>query len=135
MISKKIAAWIIIFTALVFALAVTRAFGEPGHHQNSLGVVIDDLNPYVYLVGLPIQGSVFECDKNVICTNAIIRPYGTDLMHTESVTFCGNESGTIINGNQVFVYRRVATRFYDGIACHDLEKVLLLSDQQQEPGQ
>lgn len=110
---------------LLLLTVCSHAFGSISHkHQNSLGAVIDDSNPYIYLVAEPRQGAIFECDKGVWCTNILFQPYGTDLLHTESVTFCGNEGKSFLNGTQAIIYRRVAMKYYGGIGCHDLDKVL-----------
>lgn len=118
----------------VVLLGTTMAHATVSHkHQNSLGAVIDDLNPYVYLVAAPTQGSVFLCDgKDEVCTNVVLQPYGTDLMHTESLTLCGDESQRFLRGPQVIIYRRVADRFYSGIACHDLYKILQLKQEDSQ---
>lgn len=92
----------------MLTLCVGNAQASVSHkHQNSLGAVISDDNPYVYLMGLPVDGKVFE-DNHRIYTNIAVRPFGTDMLHTEQVLFCGNETESFngMTGVLVIAYRR-----------------------------
>jgi len=121
--------------ALGFLLFVLFAIGM-GHaattskHKNDLGAVISDDNPNIYLLGAVAHGTVFECAKNEVCTNVIVRPYNTDLLHTESLLFCGNEVGEFKGKTDhavVITFDRVAHRSYGGVACHDLRSVFVVN--------
>lgn len=114
--------------AVVIAVPALSSASTGKSHQNSLGAVIDEVNPYIYNVGMPKQIVTFQCGTFAVCTNVIFAPYGTDLMNSESITFCGNEESTFQKGTQVLMYRRVATKYYQGIGCHDLTKILTVEE-------
>ena len=61
MINRKVAAWIIIGAAIVFALATARAFCLPTQPRpNSLGVTEVYQNPNTYLLALPVDGQILD---------------------------------------------------------------------------
>lgn len=110
--------------ASVLLLATSQA-AISRKQPNNLGVIISNDNPNIYMFGLPVDGVVVECSKSAVCTNVSFRPYSTDMLHTESVLFCGNEAESFKGKRGVLVvtYRRQGTSNYKGIACHDLVSV------------
>ncbi len=111
---------------LLFGPLVLFARGSTQvNHQNSLDAIIPDDNENIYMFGLPVDGAVFECARGEICTNVTFRPYNTDLLHTESILFCGNEAVSFEGkmGALVVTYRRQGSRIYGGVACHELQSV------------
>ena len=128
MIDKKSVAKTMLLGAFVLAMIVALAFDShcmPARHDNNIGAVIADDNTNIYLIGLPVDGKVFECRKNAICTNITFRPYNTDLLHTESILFCGNEVTSFAGktGVLALAYRRQGSYANGGVACHDLISV------------
>lgn len=115
---------VLCFIVAALLLATSQA-AISRKQPNSLGVVIFDDNPNTYMFGLPVDGVVVNCSKNEVCTNISFRPYNTDMLHTESVLFCGNEVESFKgkHGALVVTYRRQGTRNYKGISCHDLQSV------------
>lgn len=116
---------------LVLLVPVTLYSGTVDRHQNSLGAVISDYNPWVYDLGALRTGSVFYCDqrKEEACTSIVFSPFGVDTLSTEQLLFCGDQSDEFKNKKApiVLVYRRQGSRVYDGIACHNLLKVFEVS--------
>ena len=124
-----------ILLGLLLALCVVDAQASVSHkHQNGLGVVISDDNPYIYLMGLPVDSKVFE-DNHRIYTNIAVRPYGTDMLHTEQLLLCGNETVSFdgMTGVLVITYRREASYSAGGVGCHDLLKVFQVELPKLEP--
>lgn len=126
---RKVYAFItlaLLFLAFVaFAITFGHAATTGKNRANSLGVIIPDDNQNIYMFGMPVDGKVFECAKDEICTNVAFRPYNTDMLHTESVLFCGNEEASFKGkkGALVVTYRRQGSRNYGGVSCHDLTSV------------
>jgi hypothetical protein len=87
---------------------------------NSLGVPQYIINPYTYLLGLPVDGQILEGKY----TNIRFWPYGTPSLFDQSVLFCGDVASQFTKtGPVVVTYRTQASQMYKGIACHDLKSV------------
>jgi hypothetical protein len=130
MINKKVASWVILGTAILFALATTRAFANPTNNRpNSIGVEQFYMNPNTYLFAVPIAGTVMEG-----ATTIRFQPYETMSLYEESVLFCGDvhEQFDGKSGPMVITYRRVSHRLYRGIACHEIVSVFEVHDDQVE---
>jgi hypothetical protein len=123
MINKKVAAWLVIGTAVIFALAVARAFGIPtaGNRPNSVGVSETYQSPVTYLFDLPIDGQILD-DRY---TNIRFKPYATVALYDQTVLFCGDVTGQFDGktGPVVVTYYTQASGRHDGIGCHDLVSV------------
>lgn len=103
-------------------------------HQNSLGVVISDINENAYVIALPIDGKVFDCGRR-LCTNLSLRPFNTDMLYTEQLLLCGNEADSFkgMTGVLALTYRRQASFSAGGVGCHDLVKVFQIEVPSTEP--
>jgi len=116
--------------ALFLALSALAHCSVHGGTQNSIAE-ISDLNPYIYVVGT-IQNGDVRADKNGNgATDIHIHPLYTPMLYEQYLSFCGdrrdlvttNDGSTIRPGNLVFIYKRAASRFVDGVACHDLTTI------------
>lgn len=111
-----------LFLLLVFAVMVALGHcSTTSDRPNSLGVPQIVLNPYTYILALPIDGQILEGKY----TNIRFWPYGTPSLFDQSVLFCGDvtESFKGKAGPVVVTYRTQASRVYQGVACHDLLSV------------
>lgn len=123
--------------AALGAMLIVMAFTTMAHcrttiRQNGLGALIVDDNPYVYMFGSVVDGTVFRCGKDTTCTNVAFNPHLTSTLHIESVLFCGDVSSAFrgLRGPLVITYRRQASRQANGIGCHDLETVYAVQEVQ-----
>jgi hypothetical protein len=125
-----------------FAIVFLVLFGilvQQGHcatstsrRDNSLGVVIEYANPMMYNFGIIADAAIVRTNKRV-ATNLKFQPYGTFELYTEQVMLCGLPTDELINkasGPVILVYKRQAHEAVDGVACHDLEGVFSVGDQQ-----
>jgi hypothetical protein len=122
MINRKVAAWVVIGVALVFALAVAKAFGTTtAPRPNNLGVLETYQNPNFYLVGLPVDGQILDGRF----TNIRFQPYAAAALFDESILFCGDVSEQFDGkvGPVVVTYRKQASGMYRGVGCHTLVSV------------
>ena len=118
---------------LTVLLSLTAHGEQPSgrRHDNSLGVVIEYTNPFMYNFGKIVDASIVRT-KNRTATNLRFQPYGTFELYTEQVLLCGLPSQDLINkagGPIVLTYRRQAHEAVDGVACHDLESVFSVGKQ------
>lgn len=122
MINKKLAAGVIIVTAIIFAFAVARAFGSiPQPRPNSLGVHELYSNPNTYLVATPVEGRILDGRF----TNIRFQPYAAPLLFDESILFCGDvtEKFDGMIGSLAVTFRTQASGRYQGVGCHELVSV------------
>lgn len=97
---------------------------------NSLGVEQSYQNQMVYMVGSPRAVNLFE-EKNRYFTNVTFRPFGSTLIYTESILFCGNDVESFGDSRmRIVAYRRAAERMYQGVACHSIYRVIELDMQE-----
>ena len=92
-------------------------------HENSLGTVMYDSNPLMYMAGsLATDKAVTEVDGNL---NLRIKPLGTYMLYDESILFCGMPVDKFQGITEPFVltYRRQTSRSVQGIGCHELLRV------------
>ncbi len=129
MINRKVASWVIIGVALLFALAVARAFAEPTNRPNSLGVTQFYTNPNMYMFGVIVDGRVMDG-----ATLIRFQPFETMSLYTEPILFCGDVSEQFANkrGPMVVTYSRVAHRLYRGVACHEIGSIFEVHNDQEE---
>ncbi len=119
MINKKVATWIVIGTAIILALAVTRAFAVPTKARpNSLGVSEIYQNPNTYLIAEPIEVTFMRDEKERIYTNVRFQPLNTAAYYDESILFCGAVED-LKRVPLAVIYLTRAGRMYRGIACHE----------------
>jgi hypothetical protein len=119
MINKKVAAWIIIGTALLFTLAVARAFAVPSKPRpNTLGVSEIYQNPNTYLIAEPVEVTFMRDEKERIYTNVRFQPFNTAAFFDESILFCGTVED-LKRLPMAVTYLTRASLMYKGIACHE----------------
>ena len=110
--------WVILTIALI-ALATDRLHGTTTPNRaNSLGVSETYLNPYTYMLGLPIAGQVID-EK---FTNIRFLPFGTPQIYDESILFCGDVT-ELFDGKRgvlAVAYETRAHAMYHAVACHEL---------------
>ena len=112
----RLAIVLLLCTGLAYCSVSTK-------HENSLGTVMYDSNPLMYIAGsLAIDKAVTEVDGNL---NLRIKPLGTYMLYDESILFCGMPVDKFQGITEPFVltYRRQASRNVQGIGCHDLLRV------------
>ena len=129
---KKFAAAAIIgFIAavLLFCVAMTLVSDATTTkpRKNSLGAVINDIDPNMAIVGSIIDGNIHQDADGRQGTTIRIHPKAMYALFDESIMFCGDRSdvlttpdSAILSGNYAFTYRRQASRLIDGVACHEL---------------
>lgn len=119
MINKKVAAWIILGTALVLSLAIARAFAYGTKARpNSLGVSEIYQNPNTYLIAEPVEVTSMRDEKERIYTNVRFLPLNTAAYYDESILFCGVVED-LKRLPMAVIYSTRAGRMYKGIACHE----------------
>jgi hypothetical protein len=128
MMNKKVAAAIILGVAILFTLAVTRAFGSTAQPRpNSLGVTETYQNPMTYLLALPIDGKILDGRF----TNIRFQPYAAASLFDESILFCGDVSDQFDgkSGPLVMTYRTQASGMFEGVGCHTLVSAFTVNGQ------
>jgi hypothetical protein len=119
MINKKVAAWIIIVTSIIFALAVARAYAVPSKPRpNTLGVSEIYQNPNTYLIAEPVEATFMQDEKERTYTNVRFLPLNTAAFYDESILFCGVVED-FKRLPMAVTYLTRAGRMYKGIACHE----------------
>jgi hypothetical protein len=88
-------------------------------------VVIAYDNPFIYNMGIIVDGSVVKSSKGRVAVSLRVQPYGTFELYTEEVLLCGEPTDALrhASGPIVLVYKRVAHEMIDGVACHEFENV------------
>jgi hypothetical protein len=119
MINKKVASWVIIVTAILFALAVARAYAIPSKPRpNTLGVYEIYQNPNTYLIAEPLDAVFMQDEKEHTYTNVRFQPLNTAAYYDESVLFCGTVE-SFKRLPMAITYLTRASQMYKGIACHE----------------
>jgi hypothetical protein len=121
MVNKKVASWVILGTAILFALATARAFGSPTNNRpNSIGVEQFYMNKLTYTLALLLGGTI-----NDEVTSIRLQPFGTPQLYDENLLLCGDVSDRFRgkNGVLILVYEWQSHRMYRGIGCHELKAV------------
>ena len=129
MISRKcISYWIRIFFAVAVITAVLL-LANAAHcstptiqkHDNGLGVIMQNDNPYVYEAVQTIA-EVTEVDGNM---NMRVKPVGTYMLYDDIVLLCGLPIDKFSGITEPFLmtYRRQSSHMVRGVACHDLLRV------------
>lgn len=123
---RKVAATIalILFTLSVL-LACLCEFSHGAvskRHDNSLGVVQYESNPYTYLEGNLVSGAVIDSGVNLR-----FQPRGTYNLFTQEILFCDVETVAQKfagkSGLVVLTYETVAHRTIQGVGCHNLRSI------------
>jgi hypothetical protein len=114
MTQKTASAWLGIILTLLFVLCVAVQFAhctEPATEY---------INPNTYILGSLSQGSA-DSTRTIVQ----IRPYNTPLVYTNNLVFCGDVAYMFRGktGALLIVYRSVAHRLVEDLACHDLVAV------------
>jgi hypothetical protein len=91
--------------------------------KNSLGAVVEYVNPNAYLYGNIVDGSILG--DTDLYTNVRFQPFHTFLLYTETVLFCGDRSKQFdgMTGPIVVTYKKQAHTLYQGVACHEFVSV------------
>jgi hypothetical protein len=119
MINKKIATWIVIVTAIIFAFAVVKAFAVPSKPRpNALGVDEIYQNPNTYLIAEPVEVTFMQDEKERVYTNVRFQPLNTAAYYDESILFCGAVE-EFKRVPMAVTYLTRAGHMYKGIACHE----------------
>lgn len=117
--NKKVAAWVILITAIIFALVVARAFAVPSKPRpNSLGVSEIYQNPNTYLIAEPVEATFMRDAKERTYTNVRFQPLNTAAYYDESILFCGTVE-SFKHLPMAVTYLTRASMMYKGIACHE----------------
>ena len=133
---RRVAAAIalILFLLAVMAIGfVGFAHGAVGKkHDNSLGVLQYQSNPYTYFEGSIVSGAVIEPGVNLR-----FQPRGTYGLFTQEILFCDYDSVAEKfagkKGLLVLSYETVAHRTIQGIGCHRLVGVDKVQDETKLP--
>lgn len=128
----NIGAWFIIaaFVGLMLAFFTVFAHGTtttPSARTNSLGLSQTYTNPYEYMFG-----TIEHVDAFSTVSNVVFRPFGASLLNTQTILFCGDVTKALGDGDTntlyVFTYRQQASRTFQGVACHDVYRILELGE-------
>ena len=95
-------------------------------HDNSLGAVIDGINPLMYNMGVMAHGQILEDEKEREYTSIEFAPYGGPMLFPEGILFCGNQAKPLTQWPLkvvVLTYERQAHTMFKGICCHELVSV------------
>jgi hypothetical protein len=100
-------------------------------HDNSLGVVQYQSNPYTYFEGSLVSGAIIEPGVNLR-----FQPRGTYNLFTQEILFCDYDTvSQKFSGKQgllVLSYETVAHRTIQGIGCHDLRSVDVVKEERPQ---
>lgn len=121
--TKILATLVILGILLLLAVPAAHCSASSPRTQNSLGVVLSDVNPYVYNVGVMTTGTYLYDSKGRISTNIGFAPYGNHMLYPENLLFCGDVAQQLLEHQQtviVLVYGRQAHSTIEGIGCHEL---------------
>jgi hypothetical protein len=90
-------------------------------HDNGLGVIMQNDNPYIYEAVQTIA-EVTEIDGNM---NMRVKPVGTYMLYDDIVLLCGMPIDKFSGVTELFLmtYRRQSSHMVRGVACHDLLRV------------
>jgi len=132
---RRVAAAIalILFTLAVLLIGFTGfAHGAISKkHDNSLGVVQYQSNPYTYFEGSLVSGAVI--DRGV---NLRFQPRGTYGLFTQDVLFCDYDEVLLKfqgkTGLLVFTYETKTHRTIQGIGCHDLRSIDVVKEERPQ---
>lgn len=119
--------WFLLLTLLASTLMwakMAEASVPVSKVKNSLGVVIERKNPYMYMVGSVRSGAVVGTETKQF-TSVLFQPYKTPLLFTDSVFFCHNVA-PFFNGKSgilIVTYERQSHYMYQEIGCHNLVNV------------
>jgi hypothetical protein len=109
---------LLLFTAFAHCTTTSKS--------NGLGVVLNDIDPNISLIGTIMSGDIIQDDDGREGTNIRVHPKYTYGLFDESVLFCGfegdrlSEDNKMLAGNRIFTYRRAASRLIRGVPCHQL---------------
>lgn len=126
----KVSAAIII--ALIFLMMgsclIPLAHGATTQPRpNSLGLSQSYQNPMAYMFG-----TIEHIDSFDKATNVVFKPFGASMLDTEPILFCGDIVGQLEGSDNttlfVFTYRQQPSRMYNGVACHDIFRILQLGE-------
>ena len=126
---RKIA-WLGLAYFALFVSITILAFCGFGHcttaskHKDSLGVIMEQTNPNVYLSGTLLDGSVFDADGREF-TSLRIHPLKTFSLYDEDLLLCGNRAEDFQGDVSLILitYERQAHETVQGVACHELKGV------------
>lgn len=124
----KVSAAIILFfiLAMMGSCLIPLAHGATTQpRSNSLGVSQTYENPFEYTFG-----TVDHIDALSNATVITLKPFGSSLLNNEALLLCGDLTKEFENDTTgsmyIITFRRVTTRTYHGIGCHDVYKIILL---------
>lgn len=122
--SKVVALILSVFLAFMLLFAVMIATGRAETTQKQRDPLENfeiQVNPYTYLLALPIEGQILD-DKY---TNIRFWPYGAPELFDETVLFCGDVTPAFDgkHGPLIITYRIQGSKLYKGLACHELLSV------------
>ena len=116
---------LLVLLLILTLLGAKGAFGAIAtkHHDNGLGVVMRQTNPYTY-----IEGHVADFSLVGPGVNMRIQPRGMYSLFDENILFCDYDNVAINfehakSGVLVLTYETVAHRTIEGVGCHTLVHV------------
>jgi hypothetical protein len=119
-----IVAVLVLITCIVgTAHCATRGPARNQTQSNAIGFEPYFTNPYNYEFASVSGGAVLKNDKGDLFTAVQFQPAHTFALYTEQVLFCGNVSDQFHRGPLVVTYERQGHKMLDGVACHNLESV------------
>ena len=126
---KVVAAFIIFTLTFLVIAAVLIATGHastPEPRPNALGAPQFFSNPYVYLLGLPIDGQLLEGKY----TSIRFAPYAAPDLYDVSILFCRDVTPMFEGkrGVLILTYRAQASQAYKGVGCHALLSVIAVPE-------
>ena len=122
-LSRFINQCLIVFGILVLLLGALSASGRctEAPIANSLGVVIENRSPFVYLMGLPVRGTLlYDKGTDKWATSVTLSPSWATMLFEQTVLLCGDQTDSLggLRGVLVITYRARAAVMFQGIACH-----------------
>ena len=131
---RKVAAAIalVIFLLVVLTIGLTGfAHGAVSKkHDNSLGVVQYQNNPFTYLEGAVVNIALVGDGVNIR-----MQPRGTYSLFTQELLLCHKDHVfSLFQGKQnpiVLTYERVAHETIEGLGCHELRSIDEVTSEKQ----
>lgn len=121
-LDRTVYAFVLLWVILGLTVVLSHCSTTSPH--NSLGAVIEQYPPVVYLLGSPAVVNVLE-DNGAYYTNVLFKPFGSFMLDDHSVLFCGDQLELFKDGGlRALAYFRASSRAYRGVGCHNLYKVL-----------
>jgi len=120
---------LILFSIFALCIIATSAHADTTNKRtNAFGAIIYQDNPFTYLYGKALDGTVIVDREKVGGVSIKFQPSYTYTLFTETVLFCGDVADDFEGASLVIVtYERQSHRLVKGVPCHELVRVDKLS--------